>query len=39
MHRIRVGQYRSTQVAQLAADSLKADGLGRDYFVTNYEVK
>lgn len=36
LHRIRVGKYRSKQAAQMAADSLKAAGLVRDYFVTNY---
>jgi|GEM_PF-2110804 len=37
LHRIRVGKYRSKPAAQMAADSLKAAGLVRDYFVTEYE--
>ncbi|MDZ7290552.1 MAG: SPOR domain-containing protein [candidate division KSB1 bacterium] len=36
-HRIRVGKYRSRQAAQVAADSLKAAGIVRDYFITEYE--
>jgi hypothetical protein len=39
LHRIRVGKYRSKQAAQMAADSLKAAGLVRDYFIANYEKK
>jgi SPOR domain len=39
LHRIRVGKYRSKQAAQMAADSLKAAGLVRDYFIANYEEK
>ncbi len=35
--RIRVGKYRSKPAAQMAADSLKAAGIVRDYFVTEYE--
>jgi hypothetical protein len=37
LHRIRVGKYRSKPAAQIAADSLKAAGIVRDYFVTEYE--
>jgi hypothetical protein len=37
LHRIRVGKYRSKPAAQMAADSLKAAGIVRDYFVTEYE--
>ncbi len=39
LHRIRVGKYHSKPAAKMAADSLKAAGLVRDYFVTNYEEK
>jgi hypothetical protein len=39
LHRIRVGKYRSKPAAQMAADSLKAVGLVRDYFIANYEEK
>jgi hypothetical protein len=38
-HRVRVGKYRSRRAAQAAADSLKAVGIIRDYFVANYEKR
>ena len=36
-HRIRIGKYQNKQAAQIAADSLKAIGIVRDCFITEYE--
>lgn len=38
-YRIRVGKYPSAERARLSADSLKAAGLIKDFFVTNYEKR